>query len=100
MIAPVPVHCFSITFFSLNTTPNKSERPICVGCDSVRMSIPLEVAGDIHPQVPGAADSLQDLSMQYVLRLERVHGRCHPYNLALGGVKLHVPSSLPSLKFV
>ena len=46
------------------------------------MSVPAEVAGDIHPQVPGAADSLQHLSMQYILRLERVPGGCHPHDLA------------------
>ena len=66
------------------------------------MSVPAEVAGDIHIQVPGAADSLQHLSMQYihVLRLERVPEGCHPHDLALGGVKLHVPSSLPCLQSV
>ena len=52
------------------------------------MSVPAEVAGDIHPQVPGAADSLQHLSMQYILRLERVPGGCHPHDLALGGVNI------------
>ena len=44
----------------------------------LNMSVPAEIAGDIHPQVPGAADSLQHLSMQYILRLERVPGGCHP----------------------
>ena len=42
-----------------------------VGCDSVHMSVPAKVAGDIHPQAPGAAatDSLQQLSRQYILHL-------------------------------
>ena len=61
---------------SFDISLNKSERPVCIGCDSVHMSVPAEVAGDIHPQVPGAADSLQHLSMQYILRLERVPGGC------------------------
>ena len=72
----------------------------CVGCDSVHMSVPAEVAGDIHPQVPGAANSLQHLSMQFILRLERVPGGCHTHDLALGEVKLHIPSSLPCLQSV
>ena len=64
------------------------------------MSVPAEVAGDIHPQVPGATDSLQHLTMQYILHLEKVPGGCHPHDLALGGVKLHIPSSLPCLQSV
>ena len=54
------------------------------------MSVPAEVAGDIQPQVPGAADSLQHLSMQYILRLERVHGGCHPHDLAVSIYDLHI----------
>ena len=41
---------------------NKSEDPACVGCNPIHMSIPAQVSGDIHPQVPGTADNLQDLS--------------------------------------
>ena len=66
---------------SFDISFNKSERPVCIGCDSVHMSVPAEVAGDIHPQVPGAADSLQHLSMQYILRLERVPGGCRPHDI-------------------
>ena len=33
------------------------------GSDPVHMSVPAQVTGDINPKVPGAADSLQDLSM-------------------------------------
>ena len=38
--------------------------------------------------------------MQYILRLVRVPGGCHPHDLALGGVKLHIPSSLPWMSAV
>ena len=48
---------------------NKSEWHVCFGCDSVHMSVSAEVAGNIQPQVPGPADSLQHLSMQYILSL-------------------------------
>ena len=64
------------------------------------MSVPAKVTGDIHLEVPGTADSLQHLSMQYILRLERGPRGCHPHDLALGGVKLYIPSSLPCLQFV
>ena len=35
---------------------NLSDLWLYIGCDSVHMSVPAEVAGDIHPQVPGAAE--------------------------------------------
>ena len=36
-------------------------------------------------------DRLQNLAMKYVSSVERGSGRSHMYNLALGGVELHVP---------
>ena len=38
------------------------------------MSVPAELARDIHLQVHAAADSLQHLSMHHILRLESVPG--------------------------
>ena len=57
------------------------------------MSVPAEVAGDIHLKVPGAADSLQHLSMQYILRLERVPGGCHPHLEGLAPYPIWPPMS-------
>ena len=45
------------------------------------MSVLAKVTGDIHPQVPGTADHLQDLIMQYVLCVKRGPGYCHPDDL-------------------
>ena len=64
------------------------------------MCVPAKVTGDIHPQVPGTAGHLQDLTMQYVLCVEKGPGCSHPDDLALGGVKLHIPLAFPSLQFV
>ena len=52
------------------------------------MSIPTEFAGEIHLKVPGAADGLQYLCMQYILCLERGPRGCHRHNLVLGVVKV------------
>ena len=49
------------------------------------MSVLAKVTGDIHPQVPGTADHLQDLIMQYVLCVKRGPGVCHPDDLTWRG---------------
>ena len=64
------------------------------------MSVPAEAAREIQSHVSGAADSLHQLSMQYILHLERGPLGCHPHYPALGEVKLHIPSSLPCLQSV
>ena len=73
---------------SFDISLNKSEWPVGLGCDFVHMSFPTELAGEIHHKVPGAADGLQYLCMQYILRLERGPWGCHHHNLVLGVVKV------------
>ena len=80
---------------SLNVAPNETKSFICGGSSSVHMDVPTQVTGDILPQVPGTADSLQDLPMKYILCIDLGPGGSNPYDLALGGVKLHIPFILP-----
>ena len=42
---------------SLNVAPNETKSFICGGSNSVYMDVPTQVTRDIHPQVPGTADS-------------------------------------------
>ena len=64
------------------------------------MCVPAKATGDIHPEVPGTAHHLQDLTMQYVLCVKRGPGCSHSDDLALAGVKLHIPLAFPSLQSV
>ena len=66
-------HFSDLRGFSFDIWLNKSNLHVSIGCDSVYTSFPAEVAGDIHPQEPGTADSLQHPITQYILHLERVH---------------------------
>ena len=72
---------------SLNVAPNETKTFICGSSNSLQMDVPTQVTGDIHPQVPGTADSLQDMPMKYILCVVWGPGGSNPYDLALGGVK-------------
>ena len=69
---------------SFNVVLNETKSFICGGSNSVHMHIRTQVTGDIHPQVPGTADSLQDLPMKYILCVDWGPGGSNPYDLALG----------------
>ena len=55
---------------------------------------------EISTPIPGTADHLEDLTVQYVLCVKRGLGCSHTDDLALGGVKLHIPLAFPSLQSV
>ena len=75
----------------------KAQGPIGTCCNLVHMRVPAEVVRNVHPKVPGTGDCLQDLVMEYMLSTEGGPGRSHLYNLALNGVKLHIPFAFPRL---
>ena len=62
--------------------------------------VPADVVGEIHPKVPSTGHWCQYLAMEYTLSFKGGPGSSHMYNLALGGVKLHIPLRFPCLKSV
>ena len=59
----------------------------------------MAVTGDINPQILSTGDSLQDLAMQSICSFKRFPGAIHLYQLAFGGVELHLIWLIIQLSF-
>ena len=81
--------------FCFNISTGKVQGYSCTAGDPVSMGAPGQVTRVVNPKISGAGDSFQNQTMESVHCIYWLPGPCHLNYLALRGVELHVPLSLP-----